>query len=388
MDQKFVISKKFKTIAYILISIGIIAFMYGFFIEPKRGWVNLLINNYYFIALTIGATFYLSLQNVTQSHWSSGFNRIPFAIANFFPVLFVLMIPVMFGLHALYEWSHAEIVANDPILTHKSPYLNVSFFIIRFIFYFAVWIGLTQLLRKLTFKEDKEGGIKYFEKIEFYSKVYIFSLAITFSLASFDWIMSIDAHWFSTIFALRNLAMGFYHAIALILLIIILMNKMGYFPFLNQYHLRDFSKYIFVLCIIWAYTWFAQYILIWYANLPEETVYYLPRTKGEFTPLFYTELIINWLFPFILLLIGKVVTNKNILMVIMIILFFGQYVDVYMQVSVGTLQHLQIGFIEIGSFLGYIGLFALIVAWSLSKKPLISKNHPLIQECLQHHPKI
>lgn len=386
MDNKVIISSKFKITAFALMAIGLIAFIYAFVSQPERGWSNLLINNYYFIALAIGATFYLALQNVTQSHWSSGFNRIPYAIANFFPVLFILMIPIMFGLHSLYHWSHEDAVAHDAILKHKAPFLNVPFFIIRYLIYFAVWIGLTQLLRRFTFKEDMIGGMKYFKKTEFYSKVYIFSLALTFSLASFDWIMSIDAHWFSTIFAIRNFVMGFYHALVLILLISIILNKLGYFPFLNEFHLRDYSKYIFVMGIIWAYTWFSQYILIWYANLPEETVYYMPRTKGEFTPLFYTELIVNWLIPFILLLIGKVTTNKNILLSLMILLLLGQYVDIYMQVTVGTLHHLNIGFIEIGGFLGYIGLFAFIFAWSLSKKPIISNNHPLIEESLKHHP--
>jgi len=387
MDQKLVISSKFKIAAFSLMGIGLIAFIYAFTIHPERGWANLLINNYYFIALAVGATFYLALQNVTQSHWSSGFNRIPYAIANFFPVLFVLMIPVvLFGMHSLYHWSHEDAVAHDAILQHKAPFLNVPFFIIRYLIYFAVWIGLTQLLRKFTFKEDLVGGLKYFEKTEFFSKVYIFSIAFTFSLASFDWIMSIDAHWFSTIFAVRNFVMGFYHAIVLILLVIILMNKSGYFPYLNKYHLKDYSKYIFVLSIIWAYTWFSQYILIWYANLPEETIYYMPRTKGEFTSLFYTEFFVNWFLPFLLLLIGKVTSSKNLLMVLMVILLLGQYVDVYMQVTVGTLHHLNIGFIEIGGFLGYIGLFGYVLAWSLSKRPLVSKNHPLIEESINHHP--
>lgn len=386
MDKQLIISPKFKIAAFSLMGIGLIAFTYAFITHPDRAWTNLLINNYYFIALAIGATFYLALQNVTQSHWSSGFNRIPYAIANFFPVLFILMIPVMFGLHSLYHWSHADAVAQDAILQHKAPFLNVPFFIIRYLIYFAVWIGLTQLLRKFTFKEDLVGGLKYFEKTEFYSKVYIFSLAFTFSLATFDWIMSIDAHWFSTIFAVRNFIMGFYHAVVLILLIAIILNKLGYFPHLNKYHLKDYSKYIFVLCIMWAYMWFSQYILIWYANLPEETIYYFPRTKGEFTPLFYTELIVNWLFPFLVLMTSKITSNKTILMVIMIILLLGQYVDIYMQVTVGTLHHLNIGFTEIATFLGYIGLFSYVFVWSLSKKPLVSKNHPLIEESLNHHP--
>jgi len=385
MDKELTISSKFKNATYVLIAIGIITFVFGFINYPERTWTNLLINNYYFVALAIGATFFMALQYITQSGWSSGFVRIPQAIANFFPVLFILMIPIMFGLHYFYHWSHPEAVAHDAILQHKAPYLNVPFFIVRIFFYFAVWIGLTQLLRRFSLKEDLVGGLKYFEKSEFYSKVYIFSLALTFSLATFDWIMSIDAHWFSTIFAVKNFVMGFYHAVVLITIIVILLNKLGYLPFLNKYHLQDFSKYIFILSIIWAYTWFSQYILIWYANIPEETVYYVPRTKGEFTPLFYTELIVNWLFPFIVLLSGKISSSKNALLVVAVILMLGQWVDIYMQVAVGTIHHLHIGWIEIGSFIGYIGLFALVLAISLKRAPLIAKNHPYLEESLEHH---
>lgn len=385
MNKELIISSKFKYASFTLIGIGLIAFIIGFLNQPDRAWANLLINNYYFLTLAIGATFFWALQYITQSGWSSGFIRIPQAIANFFPVLLLLMIPLLFGLHHLYHWSHADAVALDPILMHKSPFLNAPFFTIRFFIYFAVWIGLTQLLRKYSFKEDLEIGLKYFQKSEFLSKIYIFSLAFTFSFATFDWIMSIDAHWFSTIFAVRNFVMGFYHAVVMITLVVIILNKIGYFPFLNKYHIKDFSKYIFILSIIWGYTWFSQYILIWYANIPEETIYYVPRTQGEFTPLFYAELVINWLFPFLTLMIGKIASNKNALLVITIILLIGQWIDIYMQVAVGTLHHLQIGFIEIGSFLGFIGLFAFVLAKSLQAKPLIAKNHPYLEESLEHH---
>ncbi len=385
MDKELIISSKFKHASFALIGIGLIAFIVGFLNQPDRAWANLIINNYYFLSLAIGATFFWALQYITQSGWSSGFIRIPQAIANFFPVLLLLMIPLLFGLHHLYHWSHADVVAHDPLLMHKSPFLNIPFFTIRFFMYFAVWIGLTQLLRRYSFKEDLEIGLTYFQKSEFLSKIYIFSLALTFSLATFDWIMSIDAHWFSTIFAVRNFVMGFYHAVVMITLVVIILNKIGYFPFLNKYHLKDFSKYIFILSIIWGYTWFSQYILIWYANIPEETIYYVPRTQGEFMPLFYAELVINWLFPFLALMSSKVASNKNALIVITIILLIGQWIDVYMQVAVGTLHHLNIGFIEIGSFIGFVGLFAYILAKSLQCKPLIAKHHPYLEESLDHH---
>ncbi len=384
MDKQLTISSRFKLLAFGLMAVGLITFIIGFITNPEKTWANLLVNDYYFLTLAIGATFFGALQYVTQSGWSAGFIRVPQAIGNFIPVAAILMVPVLFGMHHIYEWSHPQAI-EDPVIAHKFPYLNVPFFIGRFVFYFAVWILLTQLLRRYSLKEDELNGLTYFHKSEFLSKVYIFSLAITFSLASFDWIMSIDAHWFSTIFALRNFAMAFFHATVVIAFIIIILNKMGYFPFLNKSHLRDLTRYIFALSIIWTYLWFSQYILIWYANIPEETVYYLPRTKGEFRPLFYLELIINWVIPFLLLLSDKISTNKNMLIAICCFLMIGQWVDVYQQIIVGTYHHFHIGLIEIGTFAGFIGLFGYVVAWSLSKAPLVPKHHPYLEECLEHH---
>lgn len=384
MDKQLTISRKFSYLATALILIGVITFVVGFIVNPQKTWANLLVNNYYFLSLAIGATFFAALQYITQSGWSAGFVRVPQAMGNFIPVAAILMIPLLFGLHHIYEWSHAEAL-DDPLIAHKAPYLNVPFFVGRFVFYFLVWIFLTQLLRRFSLREDRESGLTWFRKSEFYSKVYIFSLALTFSLATFDWIMSIDVHWFSTIFAVRNFVMAFFHASAVIALIILILNKMGHFPFLSKAHIRDFSKYIFILSIIWTYTWFAQYILIWYANIPEETVYYLPRTQGEFMPLFYGELVINWLVPFLLLMIGQVATNKNAVIFVACVLMIGQWIDVYNQVIVGTYHHLDIGFIEVGSFLGFLGLFAYVVARSLAMAPLVPKHHPYLEESFQHH---
>jgi hypothetical protein len=307
-------------------------------------------------------------------------------MANVIPVIAVLMLPIMiFGLPDIYHWAHPGAAANDPVIAHKSSYLNLPFFYARYIIFFAVWIFLTQYLKRLSLKEDIEGGMANFHRSELFSKIYIFTLAVTFTLATFDWVMSVDIHWFSTIFAFRNFAMSFYHGTVVITLIVIILNKMGYLPFLSKAHLKDFSKYIFILSIIWTYLWFAQYILIWYANIPEETVYYFPRTKGEFKPLFYLELIINFAIPFALLLSNYLVSRKNTLLGICIIIILGQWVDLYLQIIVGTYGKLEIGLIEVGSFAGFAGMFAYVVAGALKAAPLVAKNHPYLEESLGHH---
>lgn len=386
LDKQLIISRRFNYLTYALMGIGLITIIIGLIVNPVKTWANYLMNNYYFLSLAIGATFFVALQYITQSGWSSAFIRIPQAMANVIPVIAILMLPILvFGLPELYHWAHPGAAAHDPIIAHKSPYLNLPFFIFRYIIFFAAWIFLTQYLKRLSLKEDQIGGLSNFQKSEFFSKVYIFTLAVTFSLATFDWIMSVDVHWFSTIFAVRNFAMSFYHGTVVITLIVILLNKMGYLPFLNKAHLKDLSKYIFILSIIWTYLWFAQYILIWYANIPEETVYYFPRTKGEFKPLFYAELIINFVIPFALLLSNYLVSHKNTLLAICVVIIFGHWVDLYLQIIVGTYGKLEIGFIELGSFIGFAGMFAFVVAHALKTAPLVPKNHPYLEESLGHH---
>ena len=384
MDKQVTLSPRFKILTAVLIFIGIVALVTGAFTDSSRMWANLLLNNYYFLTVAIGATFWLALQYVSGSGWSAGFLRIPMAIGTFIPVAAITMLPILFGAGHIYHWAHHDALL-DPVIAHKAPYLNMPFFIVRYVLFFAAWILITQLLLRYSRKEDEQGGLNYFHRAQFLSKVYIFVLAVSFSLSAFDWIMSIDVHWFSTIFAVRNFAMAFFHGTVIVALVVIILNNLGYLPFLNASHLRDFSKYILVLCIIWTYMWFAQYILIWYANIPEETVYYLPRTKGEFRPFFYAELVINFLIPFIPLLSGKLGSRKSVLIPICIALIIGQWIDLYQQIFPGTIHHLKIGFTEVGSFIGFLGLFSLVVGWSLSRMPLVPRKHPYIEECLEHH---
>jgi len=320
------------------------------------------------------------------------FEVIPEAMGSYIPYAAVLMlIFIILGAHSIYHWTHHDVVETDLLLKHKSPYLNMPFFIIRFVIFFSAWIFLITLLRRLSLKEDKIGGMKYFHKSEFYSKVFIFVLALTFSLGTFDWVMSIDAHWFSTIFAVKNFISAFLHSSAVITLIVILLHKQGYFTKLNKSHLHDFSKYMFMLSIAWAYIWFSQYLLIWYANMPEETVYYQTRLSNEWSGVFYANVVFNWLFPFLFLMLNKIAKNMNALLVTAVVLMIGMWIDLYVQIMPGsTISETapmgvnSIGFIEIGTFLGFLGIFIFAVSRSLSKATLIPHNHPYIKESLMH----
>ena len=385
MENNYTVSPKLKYISFALIAVGVIALGIGFSTGLERAWANVLINSYYFLSLAIGASFFLAIQYITQSGWSAMFKRIPEAMGSFVPVAAVIFILfLVFGSHSVYHWSHAEAVANDEILSHKEPYLNLPFMIIRYILFVGSWIVLAYMLRRYSLKEDEVGGLEYFKKSEFLSKVFIFVMAFTFTLGTIDWIMSINPHWFSTLFSAKNFMAAFFHAAATIALIAILLNRNGMLPGLNKYHLHDFSKYIFMLSIIYGYLWYSQYFLIWYANIPEETVYYTTLLQGGWKGLFIADIAINWAFPFLFLMLNAIAKNPKALMFTAVVLMIGQWIDLYLQIMPGITEVNEIGFVEIGSYLGFLGLFMFVVSRTLSKAPLVPQNHPYLQESIAH----
>lgn len=383
LDIQFKVGSKFRVSMIVLIAIGLLAIIAGFLTgEVHRTWANLLLNNFYFLSLAIGGIFWMTMQSITQSGWSSSYLRIPQAMGIYLMVSFVLWFIMFFGVHDLYHWSHPEAVENDPILLHKSAYLNLPFFAIRFVVFFLIWIFLSLRIRNLSIKEDTEGGTKLFKKAEFTSKVLIFVLAFSFSLFSIDWLMSLDAHWYSTIYAFKKFVSAFLHGTAIVAAIAVILHMQGYFPQLTESHKSDFQRYIFALSIIWGYMWLSQYLLIWYANIPEETIYYVPRSMTEYKTLFYGELILNWFVPFTFLMWNKIGKTNWGLLTVTGILIVGQWVEMYMSIMPGTVESHKITYIEIGSFIGYFGLFALVVAIALSKSNLIPKKHPYLMESL------
>jgi hypothetical protein len=369
-----------------MIGVGIAALVVAFIGDPQRAWANYLLNNVYFVSLAAGAMLFLSIQRVTHSGWSAGFVRVPEAMGGFLPVSAALFLIMILGTKSLYHWSHTEELAHDALLAHKSPFLNVPFWAIRIVIYFTLWILMTYLLKKLSRTEDSVGGFDFMRKGEQYAKIYIFIVIITFSLASIDWIMSIDAHWYSTLFALKNFVAAFHHASIIITFIVILMNKNGYFPFLNKGHLHDFSRYIFMLCIIWGYFWFAEFMLIWYGNIPEETAYFIPRVQGEgWRFFFFANIILNWFIPFVILLPKATARSKVVLQLVILFLIIGQFIDLYIQIFPGTVGEQVLGFQEIGTFVGFAGLFMLVTGYMLTRANLYPVNHPYLEECKQRH---
>src|SRR5450759_241946 len=390
MKEQITVSRNFKIITLLLIAIGAGTIIFGLITDRQATWANWLIVNYYFFSIAMGGAFFFVIQSISQSGWSSAFKRVSEALMSYVPFAALFFLLLWFGVNDLYQWSHKDTAALDPIIQHKSAFLNIPFFFARMILYFLLWIVFIRKLRQISLREDladpsNTDGIMYlFGKTELYSKIFIFILAITFSLSAFDWIMSLDVKWYSTIFALKNLVAAFLHGVSILTLIVFILYKRGYFPFFNEYHLHDFARYIFMLSIVWGYFWFAQFMIIWYGNIPEETAYYSIRWQAGWKVLFFLEIGLNWFIPFMILLPVKASRNMTIVTIVIVFLIIGQYIDLFVQVIPGTTGALKFSWISAGTFLGFAGLFALVIATTLSKAKILPFNHPYLDESLNN----
>lgn len=387
MRETFIIPTKARIFALVLIAIGVLAIVIGFAKEGPGTWSVLLINNFYFLSLAMGAMFFVAIQYVTDSGWSAMFKRIPEAMTTYVYVAFIIMVVLAVGVREIYEWAHHGITETDALIAHKAPYLNIPFFYARLALFFGLWMLLIIALRRFSLREDacEKGDTVNYLKSRKYSRVFIFVFAFTFSVAAFDWIMSIDSHWFSTIFGLRAIISAFYSAVAAIILLSLWLSRLGYLPEMNKYHRSDFARYLFRLSIVWGYLWFIQFLIIWYANIPESTVYYVPRVEEPWRLFFRAEFILNWAIPFVVMMSDDIGRKKVVLTIICLILLIGLYVTLFLQVMPGARGILKFGFVEIGSFLGFAGLFFLLFLNTLSKASLKPENHPFLEESLHHH---
>jgi hypothetical protein len=382
------LSKKTIQFFALMIAIGVISLVYGFFGEPsgKRVAANLLLNNYYFLSMGLVGLFFVTVHAISESGWHVSVSRIGEAMAAFIPAgsLLLLLFFALGGLHLVFEWTHEDHL--DAILLKKTPYLNQPFFYIRFLVIVVAWSVLAYYIRKTSLKIDVNGEMKYFNRLRTLSAVFIVFYALSSVVSSWDWLMSIDAHWFSTLYGWYVFSSMLASGTALLIIILYILIRMGYMKHVNKEHVHDLGKYLFGFSVFWAYLWFSQYMLIWYANIPEETVYFYERHKN-FEGIFYINLILNFVIPFFLLMARKSKRMFPILITVAVIVFIGHWVDLYMMIMPGAVGGEQsgIGLLEIGLTIGYMGLFMLVTFWTMSKAPLVSKKHPFFKESMHYH---
>lgn len=394
-DERFEFTGKARTWSLAAIVIGIIAVIAGFFIEGShRVFANLLLMGYYFTCVCAAGACFLAIQFVAQAGWSAGFLRVPQAFASVLPIAsIVLVVITAAGLytHNLYHHWHADGITDpnsphyDALVAGKSAFLNVPGFFARQIIFLGSYSILGAALAKLSYKEDLEGSLNSYKKSFKFSAIFLVIFGFTTPIWSFDTIMSLEAHWFSTMFGWYNFAAMWVSGLCAITLTIILLKRAGHLAWVNENHLHDLGNFIFGFSIFWTYVWFAQFMLIWYANMPEETVYFYKRWEPEYKPWFWLSIIINFVAPVLILVDRDAKRKENVMIFVCILLLLGHWLDYYIMIMPGTVEeHRGLGLSEIGAALGFVGLFTFLMLSKLSKQPLGPKNHPFLEESLHH----
>lgn len=354
-----------------------------------RLWANILLNAYYFVLFSVGALFFVALNYVANAGWSTMVKRIPEAMSAYLPIGFlILFVAIFMGKEQIYHWYAylygAEPGSGDHLLDSKSWFLNKKFFLIGIPVIGLIWILFRIVLRRLSLAEDQaaSGDTTFFLKSIRFSAAFVFIFAFSFSILSWLVMMSIDAHWFSTIFSVYNFAITFVTTVTIIAFFAVYLKRLGYMEMVSDEVMHDLGKFMFAFSIFWTYIWLAQYLLIWYANLPEETVYYDARLHGYFRPFFFINLAMNFALPFLILMMRNAKRSPYVLVLAGSIILVGHWIDLFLMVMPGSVgpEHSGIGLLEIGTTMAFAGLFIYIVSNALGKASLYPKNHPYLLE--------
>lgn len=405
IKQQFEIPGGQKTWANVLIGIGAVALLYGMFTkgfssdehEQVHFWGTLMYNTIYWTLITNAAMFFLCFSAMAQASWMQSFRRIAEAISTLVPVFGTITIAVLFyivlgGKHHIYHWLDTEAVANDPILKGKTGFLNPTFYMIWSLLAVGLWSYFGYKMRQLSneadqgpmdFETAKAFNIKSMWKAGFF--LVWFGLTVASTLP-WLWLMSIDAHWYSTMYSWYTFASSFVAGMSLIALWVIYVKNKGYLELTNEEHIHDIGKFMFAFSIFWTYLWFSQYMLIWYANIPEEVVYFKHRVQGAYKPIFFLNFFVNFIAPLIILMKRGAKRNYTMLAVMAVVILFGHWIDFY-QMVMGSLmkEHVSLGWLDFGILSFFVGVMILMTARALASKPLIAKDHPFLKESIIHH---
>lgn len=349
-----------------------------------RFYYSYLTSFCYFLSFSLGALFFVMLQHLTRAAWSVVVRRIAEIVAAAIPLFVILFIPILFGLTTLYHWTDAAAVAHDPLLQAKSPYLNSAFFLVRCVIYFACWWILSRYLFARSLEQDENGNPSLTIKMEKVSAPGMFLFALTLTFAAFDWLMSLDAHWYSTIFGVYYFAGSVVGFMALLILLCFLLQRGGRLTnAITIEHYHDLGKLLFAFVFFWAYIAFSQYLLIWYANIPEETEWYLKRQEGQWLWISLLLLFGHFVIPFLGLLPRYPKRRKMILAGWAAWLLIMHWIDLYWLVT-PEFSHGQIPFhvIDAGCIVGIGGLYAAAIAYIARGRSLVPLRDPRLGDSL------
>ncbi len=382
--------------------IGIIGIVIGFSTVPhtaedehtlhmlhNKPWAAIYVAALFFMLISLGVLAFYAINRAAQAGWSPVLFRVMEGItAYLFPgavIVYVLLVLSSLHINHLFVWMDESVVAHDALLQGKQGYLNVPFFLGRAAFYMLGWIAYRYISRRLSLAEDTATDNRAFVKNFKWAAAFLVFFLVSESMMSWDWIMSVDPHWFSTLFGWYVFASFFVSGITMVALVTIYLKSRGYLEYVNSSHLHDLAKFMFGISIFWTYLWFSQFLLLWYSNIPEEVTYYVSRIR-DYKILFFGMLFLNFVFPLLVLINTDYKRIKWLVFTAGVVILVGHYVDFYVMIMPATVgNQWSIGITEISAVLFFLGLFIFVVFTALTKAPLLAKGNPLIEESKHFH---
>lgn len=383
--QKFETPKMIKVASLVAIAIGVIGFALGFIKNPERMWASYLVSFFYFACLGFGGLFFLSFSNAAHAGWMRSIKRLAESLTSFFPAFLVGSLLFILGFKEIYAWADPEQAYR--LTGGKEIYLAQGFVIARIVIFALGCLLFRRLIVGNSIKQDVDGDVNHTHKNVAYSIGFIAFFAIFFSLFTIDVLMSLLPSWYSTIFGIYAFSGMLQSTFALLGIMIVLLRSSKWVSgYITVDHQHDIGKFLKGFTIFWAYIAFSQFMLIWYANIPEETEFYLMRSHSGWLAISMSLLIFRFIVPFLALLPREAKRNNFNLVAISVLVLIMQYVDIYWLVYPNFNEGSpQFGFYEISLFLGFAGVFTLLVTRFLSQNSLVALKDPLLHEAVNHH---
>lgn len=342
-----------------------------------------------FLALSLGAMFFVIVQYATRAGWSVLVRRVPEVLMKNIDIVGLFSIPILLGMYQLFHWTDAAHVAHDPILLAKKGYLNIPFFLVRFVGYWGVWYWLSNTFFKKSVAQDDSGDENLTAKLQSFSAPSIVLFGLTITFASFDWIMSITPHWFSTIFGVYIFAGACVVSLCVISILLMTLKKAGFLKKVTVEHFHDLGKLLYGFNIFWTYIAFSQYFLIWYANIPEETIWFMHHFSGSWEKVAAFLAIGHFGIPFVLFMSRHAKRNLKFHLIMAIWIIIMQYIDFFWIImpSASHTGHSEFHFslLNLGPVLLIGGVYFAVFFKRLSKVSLFPNQDPRLKESIHFH---
>ena len=372
---------------WIIGAIGLGLTLIGWVVDRERAAAGLLVGAQFGLGLAIGGLALVAFSHLMGAGWIAAIRRVPEALAGALPIASVLVFVSILLALPIYEWTHGDVVKTDPLLAHKSPWLNIPGVLLRALVCLGAWCLFAAWIRRSSRNQDEGADTRRASSVGKISALFVVVFALTWSVGSFDWVMSLEPHWFSTIYAMYTFASAFTSSLAAVIMLAVFLERGGVLRgVLRTEHLHDLGKLLFGFVTFWAYLWFCQYMLIWYSDIPEETVYFVKRTSNGWMPYLIGTVIVFWMVPFLSLLPRPAKRSRQHLVRIGAVVLLGRWMDLHCLIA-PAVSPLSPGAVlwEITALVGVVPLVVWGTLRAFARSGAVPVNDPYLTESVTYH---